>query len=160
MAALVQDPGELQGGRIRGDGQAGPVAEAVHPAGLITGQARAGVGGPGVLPHDGVVDRAPAATIPDDGRLALIADPHRHEVLRRDPGLADGDLHAGPDALDDLVRVVLHPARSWRDLGVLELVAGDRLPVVIEQDAAAARGSLVDGGDEGHARMVPRTGGP
>ena len=45
----------------------------------------------------------------------------RADLTQRDPD-------AGPHALEDLVGVVLDPAGSRRDLGVLQLVAGDRPP--------------------------------
>ena len=70
------------------------------------------------------------------------------------PDFTQRDPDAGPHALEDLVGVVLDPAGSRRDLGVLQLVAGDRLPGPVEQDAAAARRPLVDGGDE-RPRFAP-----
>ena len=114
MARLVQDPGELEGGRIRGDRQPGRGSEAVRArAGGIRGrQRRTGLRGPGVLPDDRVVDRAPGPAIPHDGRLALVADPDRDEVPRGRARLAHRLPHARSDPLDDLGRVVFHPARA------------------------------------------------
>ena len=147
MPALVQDPGELQRRRVGRDRQPGRGSKPVG-AGRIAGrQPRAGLGRPRVLPHDRRMHGPAGASVPHDGRLALVADPDRHELPRGHPCLAQRDLHAGPDALDDLIGVVLDPARPGRDLGVLQLVAGDDPPVVVEQDAATARGPLVDRGD-------------
>ena len=150
MAALVEDPGELQGRRVGRDRQPGPGSKAIgaeHPRDPPAASA-APASAVRVSCHTiAVMDRPAGLPIPHDGRLALVADPHRDEVPRRHARLAQRDLHAGPDALDDLIGVVLHPAGPRRELGVLELVAGDDPAVVVEQDAAAARGPLVDGGD-------------
>ena len=147
-AARLEDPGELERGRVRRDGEPGPRTEAVRTTGTRRCQPLARLGGPGVLPDDGVVDRAAGPTVPDDRGLALVADPDRGERTRVRAGLAQGHADAGADALDDLVRVVLDPAGSRGDLGVLQLVAGDDRPGPVEEDAAAARRPLVDGGDE------------
>ena len=82
----------------------------------------------GVLPDDRVVDRAPGPPRPDDGGLALVADADGGQRTRVGPRLTQRDPDAGPHALEDLVGVVLDPAGSRRDLGMLQLVAGDRLP--------------------------------
>ena len=73
------------------------------------------------------------------------------------PDVTQRDPDAGPHALEDLLGIVLDPAGSRGDLGVLQLVAGDRPTRPVEQDAAAARRPLVDGGDERpriHGRLV------
>ena len=147
-AAVLEDPGELERRRIGRDRQTGQRPEPVRAGGIGGGQPGAGVGGPGVLPDDGVVDRPPGPSVPDHGRLALVADPDRGQRARVGADVTQRDPDAGPHALEDLVGVVLDPAGSRRDLGVLQLVAGDRLPAPVEQDAAAARRPLVDGGDE------------
>ncbi len=144
--AVLEDPGQLERRRIGRDRQPGQAAEPVRPA--IGGQPLACRGGPGVLPDDGVVDRAPGPARPDDGRLALVADADGGQRAGVRTRLTQRDPDAGPHALEDLVGVVLDPAGSRRDLGVLQLVAGDRLPGPVEQDAAAARRPLIDGGDE------------
>ena len=51
-------------------------------------------------------------------------------------------------AVPDLERVVLDPSRAGEHLLVLELVAGDRPPVVVEDDEPRARRALVDRADE------------
>ena len=78
-----------------------------------------------------VIDLDPGAALPD----AVLA------TAERDPD-------ARPHAFEDLVSVMLDPAGSWPDLGVLQLVAGDESPGPVEEDAAAARRALIDGGDE------------
>ena len=147
-ASVVEDPGELERGRIGRDRQPGQGPEAIRPGRVRGGETGARVRRPGVLPDDRVVDRASGPTVPDDGRLALVADADRGEGGRIGAAVTQRDPDTGPHALEDLVGVVLDPAGSRRDLGVLQLVAGDRLPGPVEQDAAAARRPLVDGGDE------------
>src|SRR4029079_19235080 len=98
--------------RIGRDREAGPGPEAVA-APLPGRQPRDGVGGPGVLPDDRIRDRSAGPPIPHDGRLALVADADRGQRAGIGPGLAQGDLHTGPDPFEDLVRVVLdHPGRG------------------------------------------------
>ena len=101
----------------------------------------------------------PVRSIPHDGRLALIADPDGRQRRRVRPGIAQGNADAGPDAFDDLVGIVLHPSRAGRDLAVLQLVAGDDPPAAIEQDAATARCSLIDRGDEAMGRVLRHADG-
>ena len=94
------------------------------------------------------MDGPTRAAIPHDRRLALVADADRGEGAPIDTGLTQRDPDAGTDTLEDLVGVVLDPARTRRDLSMLELVAGDDLPGVIEQEASTAGRPLVDGGNE------------
>ena len=65
----------------------------------------------------------------------------RSPALASAPG--DHRLHLGPD----LGGVVLHPAGLGEDLAVLALVDGDDRAVLVEDDAAAGGGALVDRGD-------------
>ena len=145
-SAVLEDPGQLQRRGIGRDRQPGQPTEAVRSP--IGGKAVAGGCRAGVLPDDRVVDRAPGPPRPDDGGLALVADADGGQRTRVGPRLTQRDPDAGPHALEDLVGVVLDPAGSRRDLGVFQLVAGDRLPGPVEEDAAAARRPLIDGGDE------------
>ena len=147
-AAVIEDPGQLERRGIGRDGQAGQCAEAVGAERIAGGQPLARAGRPRVLPDDRVVDRPPGPARPDDGRLALVADPDRGQRARIGARVTQRDPDAGPHALEDLLGIVLDPAGSRGDLGVLQLVAGDRPPGPVEQDAAAARRPLVDGGDE------------
>ena len=52
----------------------------------------------------------PVRRDPDDGRLALVADPDRGEGGGVRARIAQRDPDAGPHALEDLVGVVLDPA--------------------------------------------------
>ena len=104
--------------------------------------------GAGVLPDEGVVDGLAGVPVPQQGGLALVGDADRLDVGGGDTRLDD---RAGDDLLDigpDLGGVVFDPARLGEDLLVLLLVDGDDPAVLVEDDAAAGRGALVDGGDE------------
>jgi hypothetical protein len=121
-------------------------AEPVRPvrAAQLLAQGR----GAGVLPHDGVVHGFAGGAVPKDRRLPLVGDAERADLVGAQSGLGDrpGDhrLHLGPD----LGGVVLHPARLGEDLAVFALVDGDDGAVLVEDDAAAGGGALVDCGDE------------
>ena len=80
------------------------------------------------------------------------------------PGLGDGAVDDLLDVRPDLGGVVLDPARLGEDLLVLLLVDGDDPAVLVEDDAAAGRGALVDGRDEraggvcvGHGVLLVRS---
>ena len=99
--------------------------------------------GPGVLPDDGVVVRAPRVLVPDQRGLALVGDAEAVQVrggqaLAVQRGL---DHRGGP--LPDLHRVVLDPAGLGQDLVVLELVAADFIAAVVEDHASRAGRALV-----------------
>jgi hypothetical protein len=88
----------------------------------------------------------------------LIADADGGERAGIDAGLAHRDAHACPDAVEDLVGIVLDPTGPWRDLSMLELVACYDPPVVIEQQASTACRPLVDGGYQGPRCVCHETG--
>ncbi len=159
VAERVEDPGELEPGRIRGDGQPGRGTEPVQAAVAGRGEPSAHLRRARVLPHDGGVGGTAGAAVPHDGRLTLVADPDRRQRARVRAGLAHRDAHAGAHALDDLVGVVLDPAGTGRDLRVLQLVTRDDRPGMVEEDAAAARRPLVDGGDERPRMHLPSSSG-
>ncbi len=119
---VVEDPAQLQRARVRRHRQAGG-----RPVAIDLPDAGDGIGRPRVLPDDRVMDGPTSAPVPYDGGLPLVADADRGERARIDAGLAQRDPHARQDALEDLVGVVLDPARARRDLLVLELMARDRV---------------------------------
>ena len=69
----------------------------------------------------------------------------------RAPAAAHASLEACAAALQDLVGVVLDPSRARRDLAVLPLRGRDDAAGPVEQQAAAARGALVERGDVARA---------
>ena len=70
----------------------------------------------------------PVRAVPDDGGLALVGDADRRQVARREALRASRRAHHRDRALQDLERVVLHPAGPRQHLLVLELVAPRSLP--------------------------------
>ena len=82
--------------------------------------------------------------IPDHGGFSLVGDPDRSHLaaLTALHDLHETELHVSPD----LLRVVLHEARVWIDLLVLQLMHGHHLGAAAgKQDASRGGGALVDG---------------
>ena len=143
---VVEQPGRLGAREVAGQRQPGGVAEPVLP--VAPAEFGAERGGPGVLPDDRVVYGFAGRAVPKDRRLTLVGDAERAELLRAQPGPGEGARHHGLHLGPDLGGVVLHPAGFGKDLPVLALVDGDDRPVLVEDDAAAGGGALVDRGDE------------
>src|SRR5205085_8084228 len=87
--------------------------------------------------------------------FALVGDADRRDVIRRDVGArhrgARRRNRCGPDAL----RVVLDPARRWKDLRKLELRESDRAERCVEQKRARRGGPLIDREQMTHAASGP-----
>src|SRR5207244_1682513 len=98
----------------------------------------------GVLPVERVVHWPPRAAIPEDRRLALVGDPERAEIGRREVGLRESVGDHGQDIAPDLIWIVLDPARQR--VVVTVLLLGDRndAGAVVEDEASGRRRSLVD----------------
>ena len=105
-----------------------------------------------VLPDDGVVDRLARAPVPHDGGLALVRDPQCRDVAPGQARLRKRLTRRIELRLPDLPGVVLDPAGLRVDLAKLALRHRDDAPERIEDDAARARGPLVQGKEVGHAR--------
>jgi hypothetical protein len=139
---IVEQPGDLGGGEIRIEQQSGAVGYELLVA--RTGERRAGIVGAAILPDDRIVDRLAGGAVPDDGRLALVGDPDRRDVLGRHLGArhrgARGRDRRSPDAL----RVMLDPARRRIDLREFELREPDRAQRFVEQKRARGGRALVD----------------
>src|SRR3970282_1901790 len=67
---VVEELPRLGACEVGGQRQARLAAEPIGP--LLSTEVQAQVGGAGVLPDDGVVDRLPRGPIPDDGGLPLV----------------------------------------------------------------------------------------
>ena len=103
----------------------------------------ADIGGPAILPDDGVVDRYAGCPVPDDGRFALIGDPDRRNIGRRQVGLGkclDGGFDLRPP---DLVRVVLDPTALRIDLRVFFLADRNGIAAVVKNNCTTAGRALV-----------------
>ena len=143
---VVEQPAHLRAGEVRRERQARLAAEAVLAD--VAAELLAERVGAGVLPDEGVVDGLTGVLVPEQGGLALVGDADRLDVGGGDTRLDDRPGDDLLDVLPDLIRVVFDPARLGEDLLVLLLVDGDDPAVLVEDDAAAGRGALVDGRDE------------
>ncbi len=143
---VLEQPLQLAAREVGGGGQAGLVPDDLAAA--VAVQRRGDGGRPGVLPDKGVVEGASGAPVPDDGRLSLVGHSDGGEVTHRDARARGRGADDGPGSVPDLQRVVLDPAGPGEDLLVLELVAGDHAPVVVEDHEPGARRPLVDRSNE------------
>ena len=110
----VEEPGELGSREVGVEHEPGPVPE----SGLVAGLPERVTSGRGssVLPDDRVGHGAAGRPVPEHGRLALVGDADRGHVRGAEPRLGEGE--GGHVALggEDLLRVVLHPARLREEL--------------------------------------------
>ena len=138
---MVEQPLDLGGGEVRVEHQSRPFAHAgLGVAGAQRGTAFAGAP---VLPDDGVGDRRPGGTVPQDGRLALVGDADGRNITRRHPGLPQRRLRARELRRPNLVGVVLDPSGLRKDLPEFLLRRGDGMPGTVEQNGTRACGALV-----------------
>ena len=144
---VVQNPPNLQAAEVRGQRQAGQLAEAIWAA--FARELRHIVFHPRVLPDDGVVDRDARFAVPDDGGLALIGDAEGRDILGANATLLHGFGHDFVNAPPDFLRIVFHPAGFGINLLVLFLGNGDDPPGRVEDDKSRAGGSLIDGAQIG-----------
>ncbi len=147
---VVEQPGDLAGGEIRIEQQAGLGRD----LGLVAGVAQGGAifGGAAVLPDDRIVDRLAGRTVPDHGGLALIGDADAGDIARGKPRLlhrlAHGRDRGGPDRLG----VVLDLARRRIDLLQFLLGGRKRIERGVERYGARRGRTLVDGDESGRQR--------
>src|SRR5262249_41205939 len=120
---LAQKPLELRRGEVRVGDESGALAEERDV------ELAAALGRPPVLPHDRARDRCAGATVPEDGRLALVRDRDRVDAV--EPGGARG----GDHALPDLLGVVLDPAGSREVLRQLRVAAANDVQPLVDDKA-------------------------
>src|SRR5262249_48152703 len=114
------EPGELGGGEVRVDAQAGELCDAIFVAGRT--QLGAYPGGPAVLPDDRTVRRGQGGRVPDDGGLALVGDPDAADLLF----VASRGEHLRASSqrrLPDLIGHLLDPAGLREILAELRVTA-------------------------------------
>ena len=99
----------------------------------------------------------PVLRVPHDRRLALVGDAEGGHLGDVDAGLPHGSGHHPGDVAPYLDRVVLDPSRLRVVVPVLELRHRDHPAGVVEEQAPARGGALVDGRDEGigHVSAAP-----
>ena len=142
---MVEDPGDLGGGEIGVDQQAGLGA---YQLGMAGGhQLLAERRGAAVLPDDGTVDRFAGGAVPHHGGLALVGDADGGDAGNIDPGLLHGPACHGPDVAQNVGRVMLDPAVAGIMLRKLAPRLGQRRPPTVEQDRPRRGGALIDGED-------------
>ena len=105
---IFQDPAKFRARKISVEYKSGLFAEPAHQS--LGFQIVAVLRGPAALPHDGGTDRFSVLLIPYDGRLTLVRDADRRDILRGRPnGLHRFDRN-GQLRCPDLVCVVLNPS--------------------------------------------------
>src|SRR5699024_6697808 len=102
------------------------------------------VGGPAILPHDGVMDGAAAFPLPDDGGLSLVGNADRLDAQALQFGITKGRARDAEGAGPDFLRIVLDPAIGRIDLAEFALRTGPGAAAAVEDDRATARRALVD----------------
>ena len=131
---VLQDPAHLRRREVRVDDKTGFLAKGVREA-LLLELIRI-VGGAAALPDDGVVHRLTGHAIPDDGRLTLVGDADRGDLVIAHAELPHRLTRDGKLALPDLVRVVLDPARLGEILGEFLLRHRADHALAVEEDTA------------------------
>ena len=143
-----EQPLELAGREVRVGHEPGPRAHEV------AGQLGATLGRPPILPDDRARDRSRGAALPQHGRLALVRDPDRLQLLRGDARRRDGVARGLDDAAPDLVGIVLDPP-GLREVGLERpLAAAQDGEALVDDQARGARRPLVD--CEDHAALITR----
>ena len=144
---VVENPFHFRGAEIRVDQQARLLTDHVGQA--LAPEFVAERRGPAVLPDDGVVDRLARDSIPDDGRLALVADADAADLEIGVPERGDGLGHDGRLRRPDFDGLLFYPARLGEILRKFFLTGYHDVAFVVEDDGAGAGRSLVEGEDIG-----------
>jgi len=143
---ILDQPDDLGGGKIGGQGQTGGSAIALPAA--IGGQAGDDAVGAHVLPDQSVVEGGAAGAIPHHGSLALIGDADGRQI----GGSQARRCHRLPDdqaaVLPDLERIVFHPTGLGIVLAMLALRRGDDAPEPVEDDKPGGGCALVERTDK------------
>src|SRR6185436_377678 len=98
--------------------------------------------------------RLAGLAVPQLGRLALVGDPDRAELLRLDVGLLDRRARHVALRDPDLLRIVLDPAGLREDLAEFALREGARRAFFVEDDGARTGRALIERQDELHCTIV------
>ena len=102
------------------------------------------LGGAAALPDYGIVDGLACGLVPDHRGFALVGDTNCGYVTTSDTAFGNRLLDALDLGRKYLLGIVLHPARSGKDLLELLLAHRDSLAVFIKDYGATAGGALVD----------------
>src|SRR5690606_26312863 len=105
---------------------------------------------PAILPDDRRMDGLSCAPVPDDGGFALGGDADGAHVARGDARPVDRFAHRIALRLPDFQRIMLDPAGLGIVLGEFPLRQTHDAAVAVEDDAAGAGSSLVQGEQVSH----------
>ena len=155
---VVEQPPQPRPGEVGGRGQPAQLRHQLGAPGLH--QPGDQPLRPDVLPGDGAGQRCTGVPVPDDGRLALVRDAQRDDVLGPEPGAAQRRGDDPGDVAPDLLGVVLHPSRARVVLPVLALGDRDHPACRVEQQAPRRRRALVDRRDHPFGHRATLIGRP
>ena len=142
---MVEDPADLGAREVGVDFQSCALSDV---CGLpVCPQLIAEVGGAPVLPDDGVVDGLAGGAVPDHGGFPLVGDADGSDVGHGQSGFGNGLAGGGQLTRQDVLWVVFHPARLGKVLRKFLLRHAQNAATVVEDEAAAAGGALVQGED-------------
>ena len=151
---VIEQPGDLAGGKIRIEQQPGFGGDLRFMA--AGAQRIAKIGGAPVLPDNRIVNRLAGGAVPDDGGFTLIGDADAGDILGRQARPSPWRRARMATARrPDFLGVVLDPSGRRIDLAQLLLRAGERLQAGIERDGARRCGALVDGDESGRQSNLP-----
>ena len=138
---VVQNPLDLGGGEVGVQHQSGGFSYVVgkSPLTQLVAQGR----GAAALPDDSVVYGLACGFVPDHRGLALIGDADGGDVRHVDAAGGNGLHHDAVLTGVDLHGIMLYPAALGVVLGEFLLRHGDDVLLVVEQNGAAAGGSLI-----------------
>src|SRR5690606_6075770 len=118
----------------------------------LRGELRAARRRAAVLPDDRAPDGLAALALPEDYRLALVGDPDR---VGRDTRALDRLARRLDSAVEEIVRIVLHPSGARIVLRNLTISASHHATILGEYEAGRSRGPLVHREHVLHGRSLP-----
>ena len=99
------------------------------------------------LPDNGVVDGLSGGGVPHDGGLALVVDTYGVDVCCGETALGEKLCERAKLRVENVLRVVLNPARLGEDLLEGSLHAVDHAALAVDEHGAAGGGALVERDD-------------
>ncbi len=150
---VIQNPGQLGGGKIRVQQQAGFLGD-TRLKRRIFFQLLTQCRRPAVLPDNSVIYRLTAGAFPDNGCLALIGNASRDNITQ--PATGSRQCFPGTDkgGFPDFFRVMLDPTGLWKMLSKLALTSGQNMTFGRKQNGAVTGGSLIEAQQTAWHRML------
>src|SRR5690554_1076021 len=97
-----------------------------------------------VLPHDGIINRRPSVTLPDNRRLALIGNADGRDIRVGDLSLTTGAFNGDQGRLPNRLRIVFDPRGLGKDLLEILRNPGADAHLIIDNNRGRTRGTLVN----------------